>query len=618
MSDSGGRIFDLEGLLSIDTSGLKQIPEEAQAALAQAGAKPVDLVLNVQDGQATAQIASTKSELAGLSATTANPKVQLDAAQATRGLADLKAEFAKNMAAIDQTVARTQAGIDKLKGVGAGSGGTVAETTTAAPLGGGVSMGSKVMAGSMVVAGLGGAALVLKSTTDAAAGAVRQTEGVNRAFAASGEVMNKYAQNLSAATGYQAALLKQSEVAFKGIADTVPMTNAQLQQLVGLTTDIANTSAIPQYRDNIEGVTSALLQSLQGQGRGMKELGIDLDDVYMKSTYLGGALKDTWATMTPTQKATERLNALFGQTADIQGAAGRSTSDATKQMKAENAMLEARIALGNALLPILQTVNTIIAKTPKPLLEAATILGAIAAVAVPAAMAVSMMGGRGSIGGLGRGGARGLAAAATAETETAVAGQVVGRGLTASITRALKTEVTAANFKGMFSSIGAAGKALVAEGGLAKIAGQIKALGSVSIGTLGPLTLIAGTVAALVAYLKHIAGETDEANNETGKLIARGTQLVQNKAAVETGMGDSSNPEQTQFVATDWKMLNGQLASFNAYGHRLSPEAERWQAGRERLGPTNPEGDYRAHVNINVTVPPGSQLDAYSDSPSAY
>jgi len=55
------------------------------------------------------------------------------------------------------------------------------------------------------------------------------------------------------------------------------------------------------------------------------------------------------------------------------------------------------------------------------------------------------------------------------EAEGALAGQVVGKGLMASITRALKSEVTAASFKGVFSSIGAAGKSVVAEGGMAKL-----------------------------------------------------------------------------------------------------------------------------------------------------
>jgi len=427
-------------------------------------------------------------------------------------------------------------------------------------------------------------------------------ESVQRIYGPAGDEMVGVANRIAEATGYMNTELMQSEVIFGNLAGQVGLSAQQVAKLTELASDIAHTTGIDSYRDDIAGVTQALMMGIQGSSWSMRTLGLRLDENYMKTQALGGAYKDTWAEMDSAARAQAYYASIMQQTADIQGAAADSQENyVTESRKAAAKLREAYQQLGEKLIPIATKILEFVNKIPTGVLTAgiagAGVLGTAAALGGTMMMFRGMGGFGGLLGGLGGRGGMGGAVTSVAGEAT---GQMVGRSLGKGIMGALNREVTMGGVRSAFSSIGSgltnfAATLRGANGGIGSLAGSIKNLGNVSVGTLGPLAALAAGVLLLTNYLTDIAKDTEEATNQKEAADERTQLLRYEMIQKQTGQdmrvirdaetGKLRWAEQGEVAANTfagWKYRQGYgFVATTAGGRGLTAEAAQWQRERQ-------------------------------------
>jgi hypothetical protein len=90
-----------------------------------------------------------------------------------------------------------------------------------------------------------------------------------------------------------------------------------------------------------------LTMAMQGNARGARELGLALDDDYLKNVAFGGSLKDVWDKLSESEKAQYRYKAALEQAAFAQGKAAEKAQTATGQYNNLKTAIEEQLeALG--------------------------------------------------------------------------------------------------------------------------------------------------------------------------------------------------------------------------------------------------------------------------------
>jgi hypothetical protein len=576
-----GNVFDLKGMVSVDLSQVSQVPEEIKRILA-GGNSTVNVGVN--DAAAVEKTEVLAKEMKKLASTKVTPQVKVDTSEATRALNGLENK-------LKETEKQAKATKVQPQGIGQGS-----------------EIGSNLMMMQMIgggaLAGMGLGALTkeaLSSATDEA----RMRAGVQRAFGAGGDSMLEYIDQLSQKSGYLVSDLMQATSVISDMGDAAGgIDPAQIEQLLTNIAGIARTSGLPQYREDILAVTEAIGRGMLGQARGLKLIGVNVSDAYMKTVAFGGSMKDTWDTMDMAARQTAYLNTILDQTASVSKAATDGTNRyAASTSKAKTAIHEAVESLGTYVIPVVTWIANTITSIPKPVLAGGAVVGGVAATAIGvgtmAYLGKGFLGGMGKMLGLGGKAAGEAAAGAALETSALAAGATLeASAMTAAATleggavTAVATEEAGAIAEVATEEAGAATAAATLEAGAAVAAAELAggggagglvsklgmALGAnvTGLAAAAGTLLVAGEAIALGAVLLHIASGTKTANEQTAALAAKGVEQEQVLTAKKTGMGDMNDPEQRQYVRAYSRFIHGQQIEFNANGQRLGEAAQDW------------------------------------------
>jgi hypothetical protein len=543
--------------------------------------------LDFDTSGANKQASAMKQTIRDLDKATAKPKVKAE------GVAQATAEVQK----LDAL----------LKNVGTTTGKVRVEGEVGGSVGG--SLMSLAAAGGFAVGAMGLKALLSQGIESATFGD-RMRYSLEQAFGDAGDVMVAEAKKLQEATGFSSSSFMEAQLVLSDLADVAGASTAQINSLVSAAADIAASTGIAEYRDNVQGVTEALVVGAQGMGRGLKRLGIDISDAYMAQVYAGGRLAATWASLSIEQKEQARIGAILEQTAKTAGAAANDADQFHGQLRrVKEEFNSAAGDLGAKLLPILTKVLALANAMPKWTLEAGMVTAGVAVGGLGLATLGQFLGPvvkglaeavKGAIGAAAaaatlEGGA--LAAAGTLEAGAVVAagtaegGAVAAAGTieagAATAAGTLQAGATAAAAE--LAAGGAAGGAAGAAGGLlGKIAMAVGAsgVGGVASGVVGGSVLALPAVVAAGLALKW--GSNEQKREEQG--LADATARYEKNAlrvARATGMGDISDPEQARYVRAYTKWSGGKYVDYNAYHQPLLKSAQDWQSqGRQPVSVT--------------------------------
>lgn len=363
--------FLLGGKLAIDLSEVEALPGELEKAIAGTGVKRTNLEVAVQDGQAKTQLADLQKQATTLGKTVAKPLVNIDTAPAMEALTAVQAKAVQTTEKINSQKPTMNVGTS-----GAAS-----------------AFNMQNVAGGMMMMGIGaGGAMGLKEMlTSGVTGAIRQARLESNIAnlmggGAAGQTAVANAKALSAGTGYDPTTIMTTTANLVDMQEEMGTSNDEMQALTSRIADMARSTGLPQYADSMDSVRQAVTAGVaSGRGMGLKQMGVNISAVYMKTEFMNGALKKTYDTMDASTQAHYRYLAVMEQTANIAGAAAKASPEKSFDALKTSAE-EAGIALGKGLVPVLQFVSSVASAMPKPLIEAAMVLGGLAAAAIPLAM----------------------------------------------------------------------------------------------------------------------------------------------------------------------------------------------------------------------------------------
>jgi hypothetical protein len=324
----GGLAFKLKGAFEVDSTDL----EKLKAAQAQVGdVKAKAQVDTTQVAAAQVQVKGLQTGMAQISGTVIRPQVGMD------GLNQLGAKINSLKAEADALAVKAGAAVPATKG-GAGS------AMGAGALGGmlaGGAIGFALMAPQLVRSGYGptvGAAL--KSQTAGSA--------LERAYGSS--AFNSAAKSLEIQTGFLATDFQKAALAGKSLSTVYGLQTAQIKQLLPLAADYAATSPVEGLQ-TVSGAFDAISGAIKGEASAADQLGLTLSDTYMKTTAMGGAYKDTWATLSDTAKVQARYTEALKQSQDIMGKASDKDSVPNKIRDMNTALAELGSKVGETVAP---------------------------------------------------------------------------------------------------------------------------------------------------------------------------------------------------------------------------------------------------------------------------
>ncbi len=453
--------------------------------------------------------------------------------------------------------------------------------------------------GAYTVKSLGGAALQAAGTE------TRMRANVSRGFGSEGPGMLAFIDEWRAKTAYGDEELMQAAAAIQEVAGDANLGAAEIEKLVKVATGIAHTSGLPQYMDNVLGSSEALTRGLMGIDRGLKILGIQTNDTYMTTTFMNGALKDTWGAMSQAEKMQYRYKALLAETADIADAAATDTDSYAKAAReAKDAIHEAEEALGKGLIPIVKEAAKVVSRIPAPALEVG--LGALG-------VAGSLAGLLG-LGGVGKWGwdmLKGAGSAATQEAAAATAAATLEAG---AATAAATIEAGAATAAATIEAGAATAAATEAAGGAGGLLGKLaQAIPGVSgVGSLGGL---AGMLSGVVAPIGVAAAAGLGFQHFYNK--GMNTQLSQRDEAEEQSRLAARYLQQVT-KGIDWgvykeggKFYQGQIVGWDV-AQMYDP---RYRAFRNAYGQLTGQpyyGQYAKTGQVYAAEPPKVELNIYN------
>ena len=146
--------------------------------------------------------------------------------------------------------------------------------------------------------------------------------------------------------------------------------------------DLADTTGLPQYANNLEAVTSAIAAGLRGTTGALLDFGIRLDDLYVLSLPVNAQFKALGESITPARWPSPATTPSWSRPPTIAGKATENQGDVNECMREFNQKMEgAKEAVGEALIPVANTLADFIAAIPKELLQAGVWAGLGVAIA---------------------------------------------------------------------------------------------------------------------------------------------------------------------------------------------------------------------------------------------
>jgi hypothetical protein len=470
------KAFSIQGDVAVDTT-------QVHASLKQIEGTQTRARVGIDDRDAKRQAQGMLTLIQRVGRTTTTPRV--DATNVIRAQTEVT-KLDKMLRQVD-TTQRTTGGAARAGRAAAGAG-AMGGLGGLGGLGMGMGMGGFAMAGAGV---LGGVGLMrgFKTAIDKGAEQVRMEETVARIFGGAGNSMVAYANDLSRATGYHTSDILQAQASMADMAEAMGgISPAQINQLMEAVTGIAHATGLPQYRDDVQAVTEAIGRGVQGMGRGLKMLGINVDETYMRTVYMNGALRDSWKEMDQASRQQHSLNAILQQTSDVAKAASEDTDSYAYSMRQwQKTMNDVAENLGMALMKVVGPMAKLAAAVPSGVFEGLMYAG-LAGLAVRGGAGL-FRAGRGLAGGI-----RGLV------TRTAVAGgaevAATAAATKAATTAATKAAATAATATATTAATTAGAQAAGALGG--SLIARSVASGLAAVGGLPGIVMAAG--AAMIGY----------------------------------------------------------------------------------------------------------------------
>ena len=471
-----------------------------------------------------------------------------------------------------------------------------------------------IYTGLMFVGGMALGGGLSMSAAGAAMSEQRMATTMDQVFGEAAETFKAQADEISASSGHAAAALMQTQVALNRVRETAGLTDDQLLALSKLSADMASSSGLPQYADNLTATGNALVQGLQNGGAALADFGIRLDDAYIQTLRVNRAYAANWDELTEAEKAQARYNAIIEQSGGIADDAREANEGAAGSWrKLIDKLNEGKEAVGEVLLPVVNSIASLVDKIPPELIQGGIWTAIVVGFGLAAGAAVNGI--RMVIQWLVR-----LAAQAHITSLSGGAGKVPG---VPTGTPKTPTPVPTGTPipTGAEKAAEAAGRAV---GRAAQTVGT--ALGkealkktAIAVGTSGAASVAAPAVAAAVAAGSLDVYAINEARREVDNYWDT-VALAHKQAALnakKTG-APSEDVYAYPYVAREAKWTGSGYEYYNYAGKKLGPTAQAWQESFRREDP----GRW-AQQNIKISIGDAthrgvSVIDAHSYAESAY
>ena len=513
--------FELQGGLVIDLSEVESLPAALEAALAgvSGGGAEINVVANT--AQAKTQLKTLTEQAQILTRAPIRPVVNVDTAPAMAAFQKVKEEAAQTASTVKKETASVGSGFNM-----------------------------QTMAGGLMMMGIGaGGAMGLKEMlTEGVTGAIRQgrlESNISNLMGGggAGQAAVSGALKLSKDTGFDPTSIMTTTANLVDMQEEMGTTGDQINALTGRIADIARSSGLPQYADNMDAVRTAISQGIaSGRGLGLKQLGINIGATYMERTFEGGKYEKTYSKMDPAAQAQLRYQAVMEQTENIKGQATQASPEKSfDQLK--TAAEEAGIALGKGITPALRVFAEVVGGLPKPVLAAGMVLGGLAALMIPLTMMGFGVKGAASLGKSVFGKLGGKGSQATAAAESGAALKTGAEQAAASLKAG--AEQAAASLREGASGAGATTEASAEAAAGTNEAGAAAAAGTDEGGAVAAAATTEGGAVAGAATLE--GGAVAAAATDEGGAVAAAATLEAGAAAAAAelamggGMGSKFN-----------------------------------------------------------------------------
>lgn len=355
--------FELEAQLLIDYGPLDNLKEEIDRRVEGTSSKAE---IDADTKKADKALDGVESKSKEVRRETEKPhKVEMETTSATRKLDEMRNAWRDKWEyAIDGLAQR----LSNMQTGGGGFGGLLKDMTSG-PYG-------TIVGGAMMAAGGYGLKTGLSEAYGLAYSKKQMEKSTEQVFGTAADSYKAQAEKMADATGFMTTEILQAQIALNKGLIGAKLDQSLVQPLTGRVADMAATSGLPQYANNMQAVSSAVTAGLNGTANALADFGIQLDDVYVLSLPINAAFRALGEELTPAQMAQARYNAIMEQTNDIVGKAADTQDDAGRSMrKVTQAMNEAKASIGEALIPVINAVADFASNIPKPLLQAGFLAG---------------------------------------------------------------------------------------------------------------------------------------------------------------------------------------------------------------------------------------------------
>jgi hypothetical protein len=372
--------FELDGKLTIDYSELDRMRDElAQRTEAVDAQAAVDVDTDRAEDKLDTLAAKADDLTDSLSRTT---RIDVDTGTAERQLSTMTDSWQNRW---EKAIDEVSTGLSNM---------ATGQKATTGIFGGLMSTKTAAMAGAgMAVGGFAIASVTANSALEAAKAQALMERSTKQVFGTAAGTYEAEARKMADSTGYMTTALERAQLNIQkartatGLVDLKDKSGQALNAgavnpLVGRVADMAATSGLSEYADNVEAVSEAVARGLMGTSNALLDFGIRLDEAYVLSLSVNRGFKDMGEAITPAQLAQARYNAIMEQTNAINGKAAETQDDAARSLqKWHQSMQSAKASVGEVLLPIAKGIADFVANIPDPLLKAGVWAGIFAGLA---------------------------------------------------------------------------------------------------------------------------------------------------------------------------------------------------------------------------------------------
>ena len=208
--------------------------------------------------------------------------------------------------------------------------------------------------GGTIIAGVGASlGFLAKGWIDVSAEAEETQSKFNTVFAGIDKEMNDWSNSFAGAVGRSKNEIKGFSAELADVLKPMGLTTQEASNMSKKMTELALDVASFNNKQDVD-VINAFKSALTGERESLKSLGIVINEADVKNEAYRLGLARQGQELTKTAKAQATMSLLYANTADAQGDLARTGGSYTNSVKSMNAaMLDLRVELGTALLPIM-------------------------------------------------------------------------------------------------------------------------------------------------------------------------------------------------------------------------------------------------------------------------